>query len=86
MTTEDRFWRASRAASLNDRLTVKPAKGSDSAPLDGRLAVNPAEAVRLTGLSRSTIYNLLGSGELPSVTVGRRRLIPVSALKKLVGE
>jgi excisionase family DNA binding protein len=58
----------------------------DAAPLAGRIAVNPAEAVKLTGLSRSTIYNLLLSGELHSVTVGSRRLIPVSALKKLVGE
>ena len=72
MTAEDRFWRASDKSRLGD--------------LADRLSVSPAEAVKLTGLSRSTIYNLLLSGELHSVTVGSRRLIPTSALRKLVGE
>lgn len=36
-----------------------------------------AEAVRL---SRSQIYELIRCGELRSVKVGRRRLVPVQAL------
>jgi excisionase family DNA binding protein len=48
-----------------------------------------SEAVRLnsikdivarTGLSRSTVYEEMDSGRLRSVKVGRRRLIPESAL------
>jgi excisionase family DNA binding protein len=33
-----------------------------------------------TGLSRSTVYEEMSSGRLRSVKVGRRRLIPESAL------
>jgi len=33
-----------------------------------------------TNLSRSTIYGEMGSGRLRSVKVGRRRLVPESAL------
>ena len=40
-----------------------------------------AEALRL---SRSAIYELIRSGQLRSVKVGRRRLIPVDALRECV--
>jgi excisionase family DNA binding protein len=43
---------------------------------DDREAVSIVEATRLTGLSRSTIYELIRAGRLRSVKVGRRRLIP----------
>lgn len=42
------------------------------------LAVNPAQAARLIGVTRSTIYLLIASGELPSFTVGRARRIRIS--------
>jgi excisionase family DNA binding protein len=41
------------------------------------LAVSPAEAARLAGLGRTSIYCALGSGELKSIKIGKRRLIAV---------
>ena len=41
-------------------------------------------AVERTGLSRSTIYEKLASGEIESVRIGRRRLIPEDALEQFV--
>jgi excisionase family DNA binding protein len=38
------------------------------------------DIVARTGLSRSTVYEEMDSGRLRSVKVGRRRLIPESAL------
>jgi excisionase family DNA binding protein len=45
------------------------------------LAVSPAEAARLTGLGRTTIYAALGSGALKSLKIGKRRLIALDALR-----
>jgi excisionase family DNA binding protein len=45
------------------------------------LAVSPGEAARLAGLGRTTIYDALGSGDLKSVKIGKRRLITIDALR-----
>jgi excisionase family DNA binding protein len=45
------------------------------------LAVSPAEAARLAGLGRTSIYSALGSGALKSIKIGKRRLIAVEALR-----
>ena len=45
------------------------------------LAVSPAEAARLSGLGRTTIYAALGSGGLKSIKIGKRRLIALDALR-----
>jgi excisionase family DNA binding protein len=45
------------------------------------LAVSPAEAARLAGLGRTTIYAALGSGALKSLKIGKRRLIALDALR-----
>ena len=45
------------------------------------LAVSPAEAARLAGLGRTTIYAALGSGALKSIKIGKRRLIALDALR-----
>ena len=46
-----------------------------------RLAVSVEEAAAMSGLGRSTIYLALGEGSLRSLKVGKRRLIPLEALK-----
>lgn len=38
------------------------------------------EAMAQLNVSRWTLYNLIRSGELPSVTIGRCRRIPATAL------
>jgi excisionase family DNA binding protein len=45
----------------------------------GPLAVSPAEAGRLAGVGRTTIYAAISSGELRSLKIGTRRLVAVDA-------
>jgi excisionase family DNA binding protein len=49
------------------------------------LLVSIPDAAKLLSVSRTAIYQLVSSGELASLTIGRRRLIPVSALRSLAG-
>ncbi len=44
-----------------------------------RTLLRPREVVASTGLSQVTVYNLIASGELPSVRIGRAIRIPVQA-------
>ena len=48
------------------------------------LAVDVKEAARLTSFGKTKIYEMLADGTLPSRKIGRRRVIPYSALKALV--
>jgi excisionase family DNA binding protein len=49
-----------------------------------RRAYRINEAAASCRLSRSTIYKLIAAGELRSVKVGGRRLIPVEAIEALL--
>lgn len=42
------------------------------------------EAAAAAGIGRSLLYNLIGRGEVRSVRVGRRRLIPSDAVAELI--
>ena len=46
-----------------------------------RLAVSPAEAARLAGIGRTTLYEAIGTGALRSLKIGKRRLITIEALR-----
>lgn len=48
-----------------------------------RLAYSLDEAARSISLSRRGLYQLIEAGELRTVKVGRRRLVPVSELERL---
>jgi excisionase family DNA binding protein len=48
------------------------------------IAVGMVEAARRLGLSVRTVAALVSSRELPSRKVGRRRIIPVTALEAFV--
>lgn len=48
------------------------------------LAVSAAEAARLLGVSRPTVYTLLNQDGFPSFRVGNRVLISVSGLQAWV--
>lgn len=50
-----------------------------------RLAYSVAEASVVTGLSRSSLYILMSDKRLTYTQVGKRRLIPAEALRRLVG-
>lgn len=49
-----------------------------------RKSVRPAEAARLLGVSRDTVYVLMRSGRLRSVKLDRARLIPLAAIEELL--
>jgi excisionase family DNA binding protein len=48
--------------------------------MEDRLLNSVQQVCARTGLGRSSIYELMQSGQLTSVRVGRRRLVPESAL------
>jgi excisionase family DNA binding protein len=48
------------------------------------LTVRVSTAVKLTGISRSRIYELIQSGDLEVKKIGRSTLIPFPALKRLI--
>jgi excisionase family DNA binding protein len=53
-------------------------------PPDIALAYRVNDAVKVSGLSRGTIYKLIAANKLRSVLLGGRRLIPVDALRELL--
>ena len=63
---------------------------NESFVADDQLLVTPEEAARRLSVGRTTIYELMSSGELQSVNIGRCRRVPVSSLSlfvnKLIGD
>jgi excisionase family DNA binding protein len=53
-------------------------------PFVQRLTCTIPEACEATGLGRTKLYDLIGEGLLDTVTVGRRRLVVVRSLLKLL--
>jgi excisionase family DNA binding protein len=49
------------------------------------ISVRISTAVKLTGIGRSTLYELINSGEIETVKVGRSTFIPYRCLKRLMG-
>lgn len=48
------------------------------------IAVRIADAIRLTGIRRSKLYELMASGDLEKVKIGRCTLIPMDSLRGLI--
>lgn len=46
-----------------------------------QLALSVRDAAALAGVGRTILYEAVGSGELPSLKVGRRRLIRIESLE-----
>jgi excisionase family DNA binding protein len=51
---------------------------------DDQLLVTPEEAARRLSIGRTTVYELMSSGDLQSVNIGRCRRVPVSSLSLFV--
>ena len=60
-------------ASMPDPPTVVP-----------KLALTIEEACQALTISRPTLYELIASGRIRTVMVGRRRLVPVAELERLL--
>ena len=55
-----------------------------SSPAPEPEAVSVDEACRLTGVGRSKIYELIAEGTMPSLKIGRRRLVRLSAIRRFI--
>jgi excisionase family DNA binding protein len=49
-------------------------------------AVAIPAASRVLGISRTKLYELIGNGALPSVKIGRRRLVRPAAIRALLAD
>jgi excisionase family DNA binding protein len=44
------------------------------------------EASRMLGVSRTLAYRLIKDGQLRSIKIGRRRLVPMTSLESFIAE
>ena len=49
-----------------------------------KLLLTVEEAAHLLSLGRSTVYTLLQRGEIPSISIGKSRRIPVDGLRQWI--
>lgn len=52
--------------------------------LDGRVTITVEECARLLGIGRSSAYEAIRRGDLPSLRLSRRIVIPTRALLRLL--
>ncbi len=50
------------------------------------LLLRVEEVARALAIGRSKVYELIASGELPSITIGSARRVPAEALQKWITE
>ena len=64
-------------SSINGRMAA-------SVPFADRLSCTIEEACEATGLGRTKVYELIGSGQLVTTKIGRRRLVMIQSLIALL--
>ena len=67
--------------SFTDRLKIKNKELSE---MTDKKTLTVAEAMAVLGISRTLAYRLIKDGKLPVIRLGKRVLIPVSALEKIL--
>ena len=50
------------------------------------LTVTVPAAARLLGISRAAAYQAVARNEIPAVRIGRRIVVPIAPLERLVGQ
>jgi excisionase family DNA binding protein len=51
-----------------------------------RILLRPREVADLIGVSRTTAYDLINAGQIPSCRIGNLLRVPAAALRKLIAE
>ena len=65
--------------------TCQKPSASRTVPLpEDRPTLTVDEAAAIIGIGRATAYIAVKNGQLPSITVGRRVLIPTAALRRIL--
>jgi excisionase family DNA binding protein len=67
-----------------DELIHGTASNESAIPL--KMLLKPQEAADALSIDRSTLYELLMDGTIPSIKIGRARRIPVSALEQWIAD
>ena len=49
-----------------------------------RVTITIEEAARLLGISRGSAYTAARTGQLPTIRVGKRLIVPVRSLEKML--
>lgn len=74
---------AAVVADLAEALRIAVARTEAASPGPERL-LSVYEAAETLGIGRTALYDEFASGRLRSVKIGRRRLVPASAIAELV--
>ena len=56
----------------------------DAGPPQSRLTLTVEEVAATLGISRAFAYEVVRRGEIPSIRIGRRVLVPRAALERLL--
>jgi excisionase family DNA binding protein len=84
-TADERTPNVSVAANASARSGTAPEAPLDPPACDGDLRlISLSEAARFLCVSRGTLYDLLRTGQLVSVHIGRLRRIPFGELRRFV--
>jgi excisionase family DNA binding protein len=73
-------------ARKEDEMSPKQVVSGKAKPADDseRRTVTVEEAGRILGISRGSAYGLAKAGELPTIRLGKRILVPKSAIERLL--
>lgn len=75
-----------KAMSALTEIAVQWEKGdnADSSSSTAKVLLTTTEAAAVLGIGRTSLYELIRSGKLETIKIGRRRLIPATAIPKLI--
>lgn len=59
-------------------------KSAHAAGSAERLTVRVPEAARMLSIGRSTLYQLIGSGDIATIKAGRATLVPLESIRRFV--
>lgn len=72
-----------KARRRAETLPPMPVDGQQAIVLEP-LTVRIPDAVRMTGIGRSKLYELIQSGDIAIVKIGASTLIPIESLRQLI--
>jgi excisionase family DNA binding protein len=58
--------------------------GKKGGEMEDKLTLSIEEAAKVLGIGRNLCYDRVKTGEIPVIKIGRRLLVPRSALEKLL--